>query len=123
MPSPSQQVVDEAAKGLDGLLGCVVAGMDGIPVATIDRSGGKLPTDSLAAKFALLMSLSRKTLTELGSGDLEETLTESDKEWVLTRFIGAGHYFLTVAVTRDAVLGNVRMVAKQTAERLAQVLG
>lgn len=123
MPSPSQQVVDEAAKGLDGLLGCVVAGMDGIPIATIDRSGGKLPTDSLAAKFALMMSLSRKTLIELGSGDLEETLTESEKVWILTRFIGAGHYFLTVAVTRDAVLGNVRMVAKQTVERLAQVLG
>lgn len=124
MPSPVQQILDEAARQVDGLVAAGVVGMDGIHIAQFSR--GEVPREAQEAygvKFALVMSLVRKTLTEVGGGELEENLVEHSGGWFLTRFVGKGNYYLGMAVAKDAVLGNVRMVAKQTAEKLSRVIG
>jgi len=124
MPSPVQQILDEAARQIDGLVAAGVVGMDGIHIAQVNR--GDVPREAQEAygvKFALVMSLVRKTLTEVAGGDLEENLVEHAGGWFLTRFVGKGNYYLGMAVSKDAVLGNVRMIAKQIAEKLKNVIG
>ncbi|MBD3371366.1 MAG: hypothetical protein GF403_01465 [Candidatus Coatesbacteria bacterium] len=122
MPSQAQQILQETAKEVDGLLAAGVVGMDGIHIAQVNNGMSSEAQDSYGVKFALVMSLIRKSLTELGISKFEESLVEHDGGWVITRFIGNSNFYLGMAVSKDAVLGNVRMVAKKGAEKLAGVL-
>ena len=120
MATPVMDVLEEAAKSVSGLIAINVVGTDGIPIAEVNPT--RSPTEAFAAKFALVMSLVRKSVSEIGAGTVEENLVEHDKGWFLTRFIGKGEYYLGLAVTKESVLGMVRMTAKQTAAKLASLV-
>jgi predicted regulator of Ras-like GTPase activity (Roadblock/LC7/MglB family) len=123
MPTQAQQILEAAGKDIDGMVAMGVVGMDGIHIAQV-KSGDISPEaqENYGVKFALVMSLVRKSLAEIKLPDLEENLVEHGGGWVLSRFIGDTNFYLGVAVSKDAVLGNVRMVAKKTAQKLAEVL-
>jgi len=123
MPAQAQQILEEAAKEIDGLIGMSVTGMDGIPIAITSTTDVPLDVqESIGVKFALVMSLVRKSLSEVGMPALEENLIEHKGGWMLSRFIGESNFYLGMAVTKNSVLGNVRMVAKKTADKLVSVL-
>jgi predicted regulator of Ras-like GTPase activity (Roadblock/LC7/MglB family) len=121
MPSQAQKILEAGASEINGLIFCQLVGTDGIAVAEINPKGA--PTEAYSAKFALVMTLVAKTLKDVGSGTLEENLVEHSNGWFLTRFVGKGNYYLGIAVAKDAVLGNVRLVGKQISEQLVSVVG
>lgn len=123
MPSQIQQILEEHAREIDGLLAAGVVGMDGIHIASVNP--GNMPAekqDAFGVKFALVNSLVRKSTAELGLTGFDEILVEHDNGYVLTHFVGNTNYYLGYAVDKNCVLGNVRMVARKCCEKLAGVL-
>jgi predicted regulator of Ras-like GTPase activity (Roadblock/LC7/MglB family) len=93
-----------------------VVGMDGITVATHNPSGAD--TESFSAKFAMIMKLAQRSINELQQlGEFEENLVETENAWVLTRFLNQ-QYYLGIAVSNQATLGNVRMVASKYSDKI-----
>lgn len=111
-----QQMADE----MEDVIAVGVIGMDGITVATHNPSGAD--TESFSAKFAMVMKLAQKSVNDVGElGGFEENLVETENAWVLTRFLDE-NYYLGIAVSTQATLGNVRMVASKYSDKIKQQL-
>lgn len=93
-----------------------VFGRDGIPVAI--ENPANLDVDAFSAKFAMVSSLVSKSIKDLSGGKVSEILIEEEKGWTLIRPIGETGLYLFIAVTSEATLGNVRLVAKRLAADL-----
>jgi predicted regulator of Ras-like GTPase activity (Roadblock/LC7/MglB family) len=116
-----KDIVRAMASEIEGVVFTGVAGMDGIAVAAHNPGGAD--ADGFAAKFAMVMKLIDKTVKDFkGAGALEENLVQSQGAWFLTRYLTNG-YYLGIAVTRDATLGNVRLVANKYVDQLKKAIG
>ena len=65
-------ILDEMAGQVDGLIATAVVGMDGISIAQHNPAGADL--DALSAKFAMVMKLVEKSAAELKMGIFEESI-------------------------------------------------
>jgi CheY-like chemotaxis protein/predicted regulator of Ras-like GTPase activity (Roadblock/LC7/MglB family) len=105
---------------IDGVIAVGVVGMDGITVAEHNPAGAS--TDSFSAKFTMVMKLVQRSINELrGLGELKEDLVQTNKAWVLMRFVNE-QYWLGIAVSRESTLGNVRLVANKYLKEVRQAL-
>lgn len=113
-------ILKEMADEMDGVIALAVVGMDGILVAAHNPTGAEV--EVLSAKFAMLLKLASRTTEQIkGMGEFEENLVQSQNTWVLARYLSQ-NYYLTVAVSRDSTLGNIRLVATKYADKLARAL-
>ena len=94
-----------------------VVGVDGISIAGLVGES-HMDVEAFAARAAMVMKLGSRVSDKLGLGKLEDNLTTTDKSIVITRSLGSGEYFWGVAVTKDAVLGTVRMVMGEFADQV-----
>jgi predicted regulator of Ras-like GTPase activity (Roadblock/LC7/MglB family) len=114
----TEDVLKEMANDIEpGLRGMGVAGTDGLGIAFHKISGEV--AESLGSQMALIMQLSRRSADRLEKSDVEDVLVTTSKSYLLGRFVATG-YFMVVSVERDSVLGNVRLVMRNYAERLAR---
>lgn len=116
-----RSVLIELASEVDGLLGLMVVDMDGVPIATHVSPGSMLNIELTAAQLAMVIRLSRLTADKLRLGELDEYLLTTPSRYILTRPIGTDCY-LAMVLSRDAVLGMVRLLARSYATRLYQTL-
>jgi CheY-like chemotaxis protein/predicted regulator of Ras-like GTPase activity (Roadblock/LC7/MglB family) len=101
---------------ITGFQAASVFGKDGIPVAI--ENPAMLDIDAFSAKFAMVSTLVTKSIKDLSGGKVSEILIEEEKGWSLIRPVRETGLFLLIAVTSDATLGNVRLVAKRLAADL-----
>jgi predicted regulator of Ras-like GTPase activity (Roadblock/LC7/MglB family) len=98
-----------------------VVGMDGLSIA-----GGSMDpvfdSTEASARFAMVMKLAGNVTTKVGMGVVDDNLVTTDRTYMLTRFLGDGSYFLNVAVTRNAILGSVRLLMNEYAPRLWEAI-
>ncbi len=100
---------------VNGLLTASIFGADGIPIAI--ENPANLDVDAFSAKFAMVGTMISKTVGGLSGGTVHEILVEEEKGWSLVRPIGKTGLFLFIAVTTEATLGNLRLVARKLAEK------
>ncbi|MDY7040966.1 MAG: hypothetical protein SVX38_08895, partial [Chloroflexota bacterium] len=63
--------------------------------------------------------LVQKSVSQLGKDEIEDNLVTTDNAYLLTRLLGDGSYFLSIAVDKGAAsLGNVRLMTRQFADDL-----
>ncbi len=117
MPTPRELLATTALE-IEGLLLTAIVGMDGFTIAEYNPSNAD--SEAFAAKFAIAMSLMRKTGKDVEVGELVENLVEFDNAFVLTRFIAGGQYFLAIAASRETTIGNVRVVARKFSPILSE---
>lgn len=94
-----------------------VVGLDGMAIAEGSVTPEFDPT-AASARLALLMKLSNKISNKLELGLVDDNLVVTDKVYILSRFLGDGSYYWSVAVTKEATLGFVRIVMKEYADKL-----
>ncbi len=94
-----------------------IIGMDGLSIAgnSIDPS---FDNASASARFAMVMKLASKVSDKLDLGEVEDSLTTTEKMLLLTRFIGDGAYCWQLVVPREATLGSIRLVMNEYAQQL-----
>ncbi len=113
-----QELVDEFRTEIGAdFVSTDVVGMDGLSIAGMSADPGFDGT-AAAARFAMVMKLASKVADKIEMGEVDDTLTTTDRAYVLTRFLGDASYYWGVAVTREATLGVVRMLMNEYADRL-----
>jgi predicted regulator of Ras-like GTPase activity (Roadblock/LC7/MglB family) len=94
-----------------------VVGMDGMSIA----GGSADPTFSAsdaAARFAEIMKLAVKVSTKIDSGKVDDNLVTTNKNYIISRFLGDGSYYWVVVVTNNATLGTLRMLMNEYAPQI-----
>lgn len=94
-----------------------VVGMDGMSIA----GGSADPTFSAsdaAARFAEIMKLAVKVSTKINSGKVDDNLVTTNKNYIISRFLGDGSYYWVVVVTNNATLGTLRMLMNEYAPQI-----
>jgi predicted regulator of Ras-like GTPase activity (Roadblock/LC7/MglB family) len=91
-----------------------VVGMDGLSIAG-GSSDPAFDASESSARVAMVMKLAGNVTTKVGMGLVDDNLVTTDRNYMLTRFLGDGSYFLNVVVTRSAILGSVRLMMNEYA--------
>jgi predicted regulator of Ras-like GTPase activity (Roadblock/LC7/MglB family) len=111
-------LLQEMANEMPGIISTDVVGMDGLSIAHYATSP-EFDAEAAAAQFALVMKLVQKTIGQLKAGAVEDNLVTTNHAYVITRFLGSGSYYLSIAVNKEtASLGNVRLISRQYADLL-----
>ncbi len=124
--SPMAQKLNDILKELSGevsgYLASAVVGMDGIGIADNTKSAKSNP-ETISAQLALLFKLVDTSTDKMNAGAVEDNLLTTDNAYILMRFLPSKDYFLGVAVDRKSGnLGNLRLMGKLYAERIAKVM-
>jgi len=117
-----EQLLQEVRTALGGdFISTDVVGMDGISIA-----GGSINPDfdstEASARFAMVMKLAAQVSNKIGIGAVDDLLVTTDKTFILTRFVGDGTYYWGLAVSRNAVLGAVRVLMNEYADQLWEAI-
>ncbi len=94
-----------------------VVGLDGLSIAGVSADPN-FDGSAASARFAMVMKLSEQVAKKINMGKVDDNLVTTDKVYIISRFLGDGSYYWGLAVTRDAVLGLVRMVMNEYADEL-----
>ena len=116
------EIFQEMADQIEGLIALSVVGMDGITVVEHNPAG--VNTDAFSAMFAMVMNMVEKSINDLDEwGVFKDNLLlmQTSKGLILTRLLN-NPYFLVIAVTQDGNIGNLRQVAKKYASQLRTAL-
>jgi predicted regulator of Ras-like GTPase activity (Roadblock/LC7/MglB family) len=115
------EVLENVASRLDGCLGMVVMGMDGIPIERFipaaDPSSASSPTpnfDMLATESTTLLRSTRLASEEVSAGPLRELIFMTDQVVVLSVAI-TPEYVLFGAVRSGTNYGKARFLMKHAA--------
>ena len=89
-----------------------VVGMDGLSI------GGLQADPDYDSRFAMVMRLAQKVADKVELAEVNDSLVTTEHSYIITRFLGDNSYYWSVVVTREAVLGMVRMVMDEYADPL-----
>ncbi len=115
-----QEILSQMVEELEEIHGASIIESDG-SLNSVENPD-ELDIETISGKFAMVNHLVTKTCRELSGGRVQETLIEEKKGWILLRPIGDTGACLLVMVGKEAALGNLRLVAKDTVNKLGKVL-
>ena len=110
------EVMQEVASRIDGCLGLVVMGMDGIPIEklVLDPSAN---FEMLSTECTAILHNSRQAAEEVGAGALKEMIWMTDKLIVVAVAITDDYVFLC-AMRQGGNYGKARFLVKRASLRL-----
>ena len=94
-----------------------VVGMDGMSIAGGSADPAFSASDA-AARFAEIMKLAVKVSSKINSGKVDDNLVTTNKNYIISRFLGDGSYYWVVVVTNNATLGTLRMLMNEYAPQI-----
>ncbi len=110
------EVVREAASKMDGCIGLVVMGMDGIPIERL-VSEAHQNFEMLAAEATSLLRSTRQAAEDVGAGGLKELIFRTETLTVLAIAI-TDDYVLLGVLANGANYGKARFHMKRAALQL-----
>jgi predicted regulator of Ras-like GTPase activity (Roadblock/LC7/MglB family) len=111
-------LLESIAGKVEGTLGAVVMGMDGISVEKC-ASAGSANIESLAAEYTPLLRASSTASQDIGQGSLQELIVSTTSNIIAIRMITA-EYFLFLLLKRDGNIGRARFELKKARHALAK---
>ncbi len=114
-------ILKEMGGEVTGYVASAVVGMDGINIAQHARA--KVDPEAISAQMTMLIKLVDTAVTKLGAGVVEDNLTTFAGAYITMRFLPDKQYYLGLAVDRKSGnLGNMRLIGKMYAERIAKAM-
>lgn len=116
--SKLEQVIQQFKSELGGdFVSTDVVGMDGISIAggSVDPN---FSASDAAARFAEVMKLAVKVSKKIEIGKVDDNLVTTNKNYIISRFLGDGSYYWVVVVTNGATLGTLRMLMNEFAGQM-----
>lgn len=108
-----QKVVDN----VEGGLGAVIMGLDGIPVETYTRQADRVDINTVGMEFSFILTQVRKASESVKVGAFEEMTVKADRLVLVLRMLSP-QYFLGVAIANDGNFGKCRYLMRLAAPRL-----
>jgi predicted regulator of Ras-like GTPase activity (Roadblock/LC7/MglB family) len=127
MATNFEGILKEMGGEVTGYIASVLAGMDGINLASHARSA-KVDTESLSAQMTMLFKLVDTSTAKLAEVqeqtiELEDNLLTTEGAYVLMRYLPGKQYYVGVIADRKTGnLGNLRLISKLYCERLAKAM-
>jgi len=115
-------ILKEMSREVTGYVASALVGMDGFNIAshTSDRSADP---ETISAQLTMLLKLVDVAVEKLGAGVIEDNLTTTENAFILMRFLSEKQYYLSIAANRKTGnLGNMRLISRIYAERLAKAI-
>lgn len=115
--------IDELVKELRGEIGgdlvqLTVCGPDGMAIASETTMPNAAVAENMTGRAVMAHQAAKKVTDKLNLGTFEESISTTDKVFVLTKFLGDGSYSVLVSFTRKATLGTVRMLIEEYSPKL-----
>lgn len=122
MAQKIEDILKEMSNEVTGHIGCAVVGMDALSIAAYSQE--KLDLDQVSAQVTLLMKLVDTSVAKVNaSAVMEDNLLTTKNVYLLTRYLpDKKHYLGILADRKTAVLGNMRLMSKIYAERIAKIM-
>jgi len=114
-----KNVLKSLSNDVNGLQAASIFGKDGLSLAMINPMG--LDVDAFSAKFMMVTALVSKTVRDLSNGNMNEIIIEEDEGWTIIRPVEKSDLSLFISVSREATLGNLRLVAKKIATEVSKL--
>ena len=106
---------------VDGGIGAVVMGLDGIAVETYMRQAERLDINTIGMEFSFILAQVRKAADSLQVGTCEEMSVRADRLVLVVRMLDV-RYFLAVALAPEGNFGKARYLMRLAAPRLTEQL-
>jgi predicted regulator of Ras-like GTPase activity (Roadblock/LC7/MglB family) len=116
-----KSALKEMVEGVDGALGAVVIGYDGIPIEEYIRGDAPLDLQLLSVEYATVLKEVRKAVDVLESGDMEEIAINTNVTKVLIRVISSD-LFIIFALSEDGNYGKGRYMLRRLVPLLRETL-
>jgi predicted regulator of Ras-like GTPase activity (Roadblock/LC7/MglB family) len=127
MATNLEGILKEMGGEINGYIASVVAGMDGINIASHSKSA-KVDTEAISAQMTMLFKLVDTATAKLAEAQeqtisVEDNLLNTEGAYVLMKYLPGKQYYVGVVADRKAgSLGNLRLIAKVFTERLAKAM-
>ncbi|RMH41164.1 MAG: hypothetical protein D6689_11700 [Deltaproteobacteria bacterium] len=102
---------------VDGGVGALIMGLDGIAVDRYVRDGESIDIDTIGMEFSFILTQIRKASEVLAVGDLQEISIKAEQLVIVIRMLNA-EYFIGVALRADGNFGKARFLLRVVAPRL-----
>ena len=96
---------------VDGGLGAIIMGLDGIAVETYTRAADRVDINTVAMEFSFILSQVRKASETLKIGTFEELTVKAERLVLCARMLSP-QYFLAVALAPEGNFGKCRYLMR-----------
>jgi predicted regulator of Ras-like GTPase activity (Roadblock/LC7/MglB family) len=114
-------VLSEVVSGVDGAIGAVLMGSDGLPVEQVVKDPSRGDIEAIAMELSVVLREIRKAASQLGAGNTEEVMIRGAGMTTLIRLI-TDEYFVALALPASASVGKARFLLRRAAPRLRENL-
>lgn len=116
------ELLEEVSAELNGFMACAVAGMDGLTIA--QKTKGKVNPEQVAAQMSVLMKLVGTNNEKISLGTMEDLVLQTEDAFLMAVFLPGdqSHYLSVIVDRKSGTLGNMRLISKVYAERIAKAM-
>jgi predicted regulator of Ras-like GTPase activity (Roadblock/LC7/MglB family) len=114
------ELLDSLLNKVEGTLGAIVMGMDGISIEKRHSDSGT-NIEALAAEYTPLLKASSATTQEMTLGSLDELIVSAGTRIIAVRMI-TPEYFLLVLLSNDGNIGRARFELRKAKYALRKEL-
>jgi predicted regulator of Ras-like GTPase activity (Roadblock/LC7/MglB family) len=105
------ETLKKVCDNVDGGLGAVIMGLDGIPVETYTRQADRVDIQTVAMEFSFILTQVRKAADALKVGTFEEMTVKAERLVLCTKMLSP-QYFLAVALSPEGNFGKCRYLMR-----------
>jgi predicted regulator of Ras-like GTPase activity (Roadblock/LC7/MglB family) len=114
------QGLEKILDNVEGALGAVLIGLDGLPIAEVTRKE-TLEISVLGAELTTLYKNALRAVTDLNFGNLQEVAVVTNSVAVISRAI-TNEYFLLLALSPEALIGKGRYQLRKSVDEFRKQL-
>jgi predicted regulator of Ras-like GTPase activity (Roadblock/LC7/MglB family) len=115
-------ILKELSGQVTGYIASALVDLDGLNIAS-NTVSSSLDPENISAQLSMLFRLVEVSVEKMDVGVIEDNLTTTDDAYILMRFLPGKQYYLSIAANRKTGnLGNMRLISKIFAERLAKAM-
>jgi predicted regulator of Ras-like GTPase activity (Roadblock/LC7/MglB family) len=115
------EILKKVVDSVDGGIGGVVMGLDGIPVDSYMRQAERLDINTIGMEFSFILGQVRKAADSLQVGTCEELSVKAERLMLVVRMLDQ-RYFLAVALAPEGNFGKARFLMRLAGPKLTEQL-
>lgn len=116
-----QEHLKKVVQEVDGGVGSVIMGLDGIAVETYMRDQDGFNIDIIGMEFSFILTQVKKAAEALKVGGVREFVTKAEQLLLVIRML-TDEYFVAVALTPNGNFGKCRFLLRLTAPKFINAL-
>ena len=111
------ETLKKVVDNVDGGLGAVIMGLDGIAVETYTRQADRVDINTVGMEFSFILAQAKKAAAGASLGAFEEMTIKADRLTLALKML-TPQYFLALAIGAHGNLGKTRYLMRLAGPKL-----